>query len=60
VAFYAVTGDMWAPMAADLARDHTVLVPDLRGLGLSAKPPGGFDKKTQALDVAGVLDQFEI
>lgn len=25
------TGDMWAPMAADLMRDHTVVVPDLRG-----------------------------
>src|SRR6202030_3823243 len=49
------TGDMWASMAADLVRDHQVIVPDLRGLGLSSKPPGGFDKKTQANDVAGVL-----
>jgi pimeloyl-ACP methyl ester carboxylesterase len=57
---YGETGDMWAPMAADLAHDHTVVVPDLRGLGLSAKPAGGFDKKTQALDVAGVLDQLEV
>jgi len=46
---------MWAPLAADLARDHTVIVPDLRGLGLSAKPGQGFDKKTQAGDVDGVL-----
>jgi pimeloyl-ACP methyl ester carboxylesterase len=57
---YADTGDMWAPMAADLARDHTVVVPDLRGLGLSSKPAGGFDKKTQAGDVAGVLDALGI
>ncbi|HTN97879.1 MAG TPA: alpha/beta hydrolase [Nordella sp.] len=57
---YGETGDMWAPMAADLARDHTVVVPDLRGLGLSAKPQGGFDKKTQAGDVAGVLDALKI
>ncbi len=27
------TGDMWAPLAAELARDHTVVVPDLRGMG---------------------------
>jgi pimeloyl-ACP methyl ester carboxylesterase len=54
------TGDMWATMAADLARDHTVVVPDLRGMGLSSKPAGGFDKKTQAGDVAGVLDALEI
>jgi pimeloyl-ACP methyl ester carboxylesterase len=33
-----------------------VVVPDLRGLGLSSKPDGGYDKKNQAADVAGVLD----
>lgn len=57
---YGETGDMWAPMAADLARDHTVVVPDLRGLGLSSKPASGFDKKTQAGDVAGVLDALKV
>ena len=57
---YGETGDMWVPMAADLARDHTVVVPDLRGLGLSSKPAAGFDKKTQAGDVAGVLDALKI
>jgi alpha/beta hydrolase fold len=30
------TGDMWAPMAAELSRDHTVIVLDLRGMGLSS------------------------
>ena len=53
---YGETGDMWAPMAADLMRDHKVIVPDLRGLGLSSKPSAGFDKKTQASDVAAVMD----
>lgn len=57
---YGETGDMWAPMARDLARDHKVIVPDLRGLGLSSKPQAGFDKKTQAGDVAGVLDALKI
>jgi pimeloyl-ACP methyl ester carboxylesterase/quercetin dioxygenase-like cupin family protein len=57
---YGETGDMWIPLAADLARDHTVVVPDLRGLGRSSKPAGGFDKKTQAGDVAGVLDALKI
>ena len=52
---YGETGDMWAPLAVDLARDHTVVVPDLRGMGLSSKPKGGFDKKNQAEDVDGVL-----
>ena len=57
---YGETGDMWVPMALDLARDHTVVVPDLRGMGLSSKPAGGFDKKTQAADMAGVLDELKI
>jgi pimeloyl-ACP methyl ester carboxylesterase len=57
---YGETGDMWAPLAAELVRDHTVIVPDLRGLGLSSKPPGGFDTKTQGEDVAGVLDQLKV
>ena len=55
---YGETGDMWVPLAAELARDHQVIVPDLRGLGLSARPAGGFDKKTQAADIAAVMDAY--
>jgi pimeloyl-ACP methyl ester carboxylesterase len=54
------TGDMWAPLAAALAHDHTVVVPDLRGMGLSSHPEGGYDKKTQAGDIARVLDRLGI
>jgi pimeloyl-ACP methyl ester carboxylesterase len=54
------TGDMWAPLAADLARDHTVVVPDLRGMGLSSIPQGGYDKKTQAGDIRQVLSALKI
>src|SRR5580692_9449657 len=57
---YGETGDMWAPLAANLFADHTVIVPDLRGLGLSARPESGYDKKTQGHDVAGVLDALGI
>jgi len=57
---YGETGDMWAPLAAQLVRNHTVIVPDLRGLGLSSRPAGGYDKKTQAQDMAGVLDKLKI
>jgi pimeloyl-ACP methyl ester carboxylesterase len=57
---YGETGDMWVPLANDLARDHMVVVPDLRGVGLSAKPDGGYDKKTQGRDVAGILDALNI
>ena len=57
---YGETGDMWAPLAAKLVRDHTVIVPDLRGMGLSERPAGGYDKKTQGQDIAGVLDALKI
>src|SRR6266700_2217905 len=57
---YGDTGDMWAPLAMELVSSHTVIVPDLRGLGLSSKPPTGYDKKTQARDVAGVLDALKL
>jgi pimeloyl-ACP methyl ester carboxylesterase len=57
---YGETGDMWEPLAAELARDHTVVVPDLRGLGLSSHPDGGYDKKTQAGDVAAIMDALKI
>ena len=54
------TGDMWAPLAAALVQKRVVVVPDLRGMGLSSHPDGGYDKKTQARDVARVLDTLEI
>src|ERR1700675_3754239 len=50
------TGDMWAPLAAILVKDHTVIVPDLRGMGLSEHPDAGYTKKNQAVDIAGVMD----
>jgi len=52
---YAETSDSWAPLAADLAKDHTVVVPDLRGIGRSSHPAGGYDKKTQAADIRAVV-----
>ncbi len=57
---YGETGDMWVPLATELARDHTVIVPDLRGMGLSSHAEGGYDKKTQGKDVAGVLDALKV
>jgi pimeloyl-ACP methyl ester carboxylesterase len=48
---YAQTSHMWRPLIAELAKTHTVIAPDLRGFGESAKPDGGYDKKTMAQDV---------
>jgi pimeloyl-ACP methyl ester carboxylesterase len=57
---FADSGDMWAPLAAELSRDHTVVVPDLRGMGLSSHPETGYEKKAQAHDIARVLDALKI
>ena len=50
------TGDMWLPLAEILMQDHTVIVPDLRGMGLSSHQDGGYEKTAQARDLAGILD----
>jgi pimeloyl-ACP methyl ester carboxylesterase len=41
------TGDMWAPLAEPLVKDDTVIVPDLRGMGLSSHPEAGYEKTAQ-------------
>jgi pimeloyl-ACP methyl ester carboxylesterase len=48
---YAQTGHMWLPILPYLAERHTVIVPDLRGAGESAKPEAGYDKKSMAVDI---------
>jgi pimeloyl-ACP methyl ester carboxylesterase len=60
---------MWRHVAADLAADHTVICPDLRGYGDSDKPAdddgAGYSKRRMAADVvalAGALghDRFAL
>ena len=54
------TGDMWAPLASVMMKDHTVIVPDLRGMGLSSAADRGYDKKTQGQDIATILEALKI
>ena len=54
------TGDMWVPLAEVLMKDHTVIVPDLRGMGLSSHPEGGYEKVAQARDLAAILDRLGV
>jgi pimeloyl-ACP methyl ester carboxylesterase len=56
---FADTGDMWQPLAETLFKDHTVIVPDLRGMGLSSHPEGGYEKTSQARDLAKILDELK-
>jgi pimeloyl-ACP methyl ester carboxylesterase len=55
---YTQTSHMWRPLIAELAKTHTVLAPDLRGAGQSAKPPQGYDKKTLAQDVRALASSL--
>ena len=48
------TWHAWRRVAASLA-DHTVVLPDLRGFGNSAKPAAGYDAATMAADIHGLL-----
>jgi pimeloyl-ACP methyl ester carboxylesterase len=41
-----------------LAVTHRVIAVDLRGMGESAKPEGGYDKKTMAADIAALLHEL--
>lgn len=52
---YGNTGDMWGPLAAELQKTHTVIIPDLRGMGRSSHREVGYDKKTQAADIRAVV-----
>lgn len=45
---------MWRHVARDLAADHTVIVPDLRGYGESDKPSDGYSKRTMAADTVAL------
>jgi pimeloyl-ACP methyl ester carboxylesterase len=55
---YTQTSHMWRPLMPLLATSHTVIAPDLRGAGGSARPPAGYDKKTLARDMHGLVRQL--
>lgn len=53
----------WRLVAPELAKTHTVIVPDLRGYGDSSKPAdtpdhGGYAKRAMALDQIEVMKHF--
>jgi pimeloyl-ACP methyl ester carboxylesterase len=54
---------LWRAVAAELAKTHTVIAPDLRGIGESGAGDGAFDMKTVAAEQAALMtalafDQF--
>jgi pimeloyl-ACP methyl ester carboxylesterase len=57
---YAETSHMWRPIMPLLAQRHTVIVPDLRGAGRSAKPASGYDKKNMAIDIQELISSLKL
>jgi len=57
---YAQNSHMWRPLIPELAKTHTVIAPDLRGFGQSAKPETGYDKKTMAQDIHALAQSLGV
>jgi pimeloyl-ACP methyl ester carboxylesterase len=55
---YAQTSHMWRPLMPWLATSHTVIAPDLRGAGWSARLAAGYDKKTLAKDIRDLVHEL--
>lgn len=49
---------MWHAVAPVLASEFTVIMPDMRGAGGSDITPGGYDKKTMAADIYGLIKEL--
>jgi haloacetate dehalogenase len=49
------THAMWHPIAPALAREHTVVLPDLRGYGRSTAPEGDLTFRAMAADVHALM-----
>jgi pimeloyl-ACP methyl ester carboxylesterase len=48
----------WRKIMPALAERYTVIAPDMRGLGDSSKPAGGYDKRTIAADIYQLVRQL--
>jgi pimeloyl-ACP methyl ester carboxylesterase len=55
---YPQTWYMWRKVLPELSQHYTVIAPDLRGAGGSDAPDSGYDKKTLAADMHGLLTQL--
>jgi pimeloyl-ACP methyl ester carboxylesterase len=49
---------MWNRLLPELSKHFTVIAPDLRGVGESDKPAGGYDKKTMAVDLHELMKKL--
>lgn len=50
----------WRAVIPELARDHRVLAPDLRGFGWTDAPATGYDREHLVSDLVGLLDALGV
>ncbi|HJW50499.1 MAG TPA: alpha/beta hydrolase [Burkholderiaceae bacterium] len=55
---FAETSHMWRPLIKELAKNHTVIAPDLRGYGSSSAPAEGYTKVAMARDVHALVTRL--
>ena len=55
---FAETSHMWRPLIRELAQNHTVIAPDLRGYGSSSAPAEGYTKAAMARDVHALVTRL--
>ncbi|MCX7308163.1 MAG: alpha/beta hydrolase [Afipia sp.] len=52
---FGETSHMWRPLIEQLAKNHEVIAPDLRGFGNTSTPDSGYTKKEMAQDVHALV-----
>lgn len=57
---YAQSSLMWLKAMEHYKDRFTIIVPDIRGAGLTDAPPVGYDKVTMATDMKKILDHYHI
>lgn len=57
---YAETSHMWLPLIKELAKNHLVIAPDLRGFGESSIPAAGYTKAVMAQDVHALATSLKL
>jgi pimeloyl-ACP methyl ester carboxylesterase len=49
---------MWNRLMPELSKHFTIIAPDMRGVGESGKPTGGYDKKNMAVDMHELMKKL--
>ncbi|MDQ3730750.1 MAG: alpha/beta hydrolase [Pseudomonadota bacterium] len=57
---FGVISQMWISLFEEFGTDHTIIAPDLHGLGDLSRPWSGYDKKTAAVDIRELVKGLDV